>query len=145
MASLPANTPPMAPRAYSCSVDYFLLRIGSRRNLYAYLFLSACKPYQVPQGVRKAYFLVHSFAVLMNAALSFFNCCIAYKSLRRSRSLLSTLDTYRCYVRFKRVIDARIVQLFLDDGKHCNNNHIRLGCGSPHHSSPEARVMDGFH
>jgi hypothetical protein len=36
--------------SYSCHVDYFLLRIGSLRNLYAYLFLSVRKPYQVPQG-----------------------------------------------------------------------------------------------
>jgi hypothetical protein len=54
--------------------------------------------------------------------------CIQSLSVRVT---LLTLATYRCYLMFKRIISARIVYLFLDDGKHCSNSHSSIRCGSP--------------
>ena len=105
----------------------FLLRVESRPNLYAYLHSSVRKPYQVPQG--STHFFVHSLAVLRNAPLSFFNCCI--QSQFRPASPLSILATYRCYLRLKRVVRARIIYLFLDDGKYYSNRHTSTQCIRP--------------
>jgi hypothetical protein len=125
-----------------CSVVYFLLRIGSRQNLYAYLFWSVRKPYQVPQG--KSLLLRPFFCRTDERPLIVLQLLYSIQSLCRSASPLSTLATHRCYVRFKRVIHARIVQLLLDDGKHCSNSHTAFDAAVPY-PPPEARVMDGFH
>jgi hypothetical protein len=80
-----------------------------------------------PQG--STHFFVHSLAVLKNAPLSFFNCCI--HSQFRPASPLSNLVTYRCYLRLKRVVRARIIHLFLDDGKYYSNCHTSTRCRRP--------------
>jgi hypothetical protein len=75
------------------------------------------------------HFFVHSLAVLRNAALSFFNCCI--QSQFRPASPFSVLATYRCYLRLKRIVRARIIHLFLDDRKYYSNYHTSFQCGRP--------------
>lgn len=69
----------------------------------------------------QTHFFVHSLAVLKNAPLSFFNCCI--QSQFRFGSPVLILATYRCYLRLKRIIGTRIIHLFLDDGKHYNMSY----------------------
>jgi hypothetical protein len=85
----------------------------------------------VPQGKGKSLLLrpfpcrTHERPLLVLQLLH----CI--QSPCRSGSPLSTLTTYRRYLRFKRVIGARIVHLLLDDGKHCSNGHTGIRRGSP--------------
>jgi hypothetical protein len=126
----PRLLPPSTPSGYVLDPD----RISTR----------TC----IPQSVnhikchrRGTHFFVHSLAVLKNAPLSFFNCCIQSQFWFGSPRL--NLTTYRCYLRLKRIIGTRIIHLFLDDGKHYSKSY-----NTPlaiFYSSPVARVIDGFH
>jgi hypothetical protein len=129
LSPAPSKTQPRPDPAPTCAPSAISFYVSDRDKIST----RTCIPQSVNhikchRGRGKAYFFVHSLAVIMNAPLSFFNCC---NTLCRSGSPLSTLTTYCRYLRFKRVIGARIIHLFLDDGKHCSNSHTSIRCGSP--------------
>src|SRR5258708_11635614 len=95
------------------------------------IFTRACvrsrKLYQVPQG--KSLLLgpfpcrTHERPLVVLQLLHSISASARFTS--------PALTTYRCYLRLKRVISARVVHLFLDDGEHYSNCHTQWQSSIP--------------